>query len=80
MKILSVGTELFHRDRLTDVTKVIVACAIVRTGLKTHDEACSIFSQILRKSQKITIRNRRREVEGRGQERKGRKEMQENRK
>jgi hypothetical protein len=36
MKIRPVGVKLFHADRQTDMTKLVVAFAILRTRLSTH--------------------------------------------
>jgi len=36
MKIRPVGAELFHADGQTDITKLVVAFAILQTRLKTR--------------------------------------------
>ena len=82
MKIRSVGAELFHGDRQTDRhdegnSRFSKLCERVH---RHTTKPVVIFSQILRKNQKMTIRNRRMKVEGRGQERKEKKRKKERKK
>ena len=49
MKIRPVGNELFHADGQTDMTKLIVGCAILRTRLKRLIAFSNLLAELVTK-------------------------------